>query len=161
MKVNQITIVSKDNPWAQGLSYDELAAFSASADADVNPITSEIVHAQPLGYVAVGLSDLGGECEPVKAIGYAGHSKNREYKGELYPQLGTVVVLPEFQGFGLGLALVDKTFEAMQQSHAKIVAVANHLSSGIFSKLGFDYVDDVVSDSGLLKPLYMFTSGQE
>ena len=160
MKTNQVVIVSKINPWLEGLSFDELAAYSSSPEADVNPVTVDIVAAQLLGFVAVCVSSLPGPYEASKAVGYAGYAKDREFKGTTYAQLGNVVVLPEFQGLGFGSKLVDKTFNAMKSLGKPIGAVANLLSAGIFNKLGFTYAGDVVSDSGLLKPFYTYDSGQ-
>lgn len=159
---NSLIIVSKIHPLAQYADATNLQKYSASLEADVNPITDDVLASDKVGYIALSVITHDGEIYDVtEAVGYAGHAKNREHKGTVYAQIGNLVVLPDFRGKGLAKAMVGKTKNSLiSQGYCCLAGVCNHLSSAIFRRYGFVLADEVLSDSGKLKPLYTLHHGE-
>lgn len=161
--MNQIVIFEKNNPVLSGVSTEKIMHYSQQPETDMNPLSPEILMAQDFGFCAVSAyMTINKEFELLEMVGYAGHTKDREFKGTIYTQIGNLVVLPEWQGMHLARKLVIKNqgFAIRSGSH-NLAAVCNHLSSGVFKACGFVYVDDVMSDSGKQKPLYAYCHGED
>lgn len=161
--MEQVLIFQKDNPILARISTEQIEQYSQLPDTDMNPITPEVLMAQDFGFCAVNavlqedkIFDL------VEVIGYAGHTKDREYAGKLYTQIGNLAVLPDWQGLGLAKALLGKNKDyAIAKGLGDLSIVCNALSSGIAHASGFEYLADVVSDSGGIKALYVYHHGTE
>lgn len=137
--------------------------YSQQSETDMNPLTPETLIAQDFGYCAVSASmTSNGEYELLDMVGYAGHTKDREFDGVIYTQIGNLVVLPELQGKNLAKKLVARNQDfAARSGILHLAAVCNHLSSGVFKSCGFIYLGDVMSDSGKQKPLYAYRHGED
>ncbi len=161
--MDQIVIFEKNNPVLHGVSTEQIMLYSQQPDTDMNPITPDTLAAQYFGYCAVSAHMVSNmEYELLEVVGYAGHTKDREYNGSTYTQIGNLVVLPEWQGNSLAKKLIVKNRDlAISRGCQNLAAVCNHLSSGVFKACGFGYVADVISDSGKQKPLYVYHHGED
>ncbi len=157
-----IIYTHKNNSSFFGLDMHEL--FTYTKESDMTALTEEGVEDHLSGYFGVLVETVAdGDYQPVKAIAYAGLTKVREYEGERFVQIGGVVCLPAFSGFGFATKAIHKAVQnyPLPEGFAGHAAVANEQSLRLLSGLGMEHVGIVPSEStGIPHPLLIARHGQ-
>lgn len=121
--------------------------FEQAKTFDMRPLSIEhmISHQHQFGAFATYWSFRGGYCGQ-QLVGYNAITGVREYKNHPYLVVGSLIVLEEYRGQGIGPKLVELTVGSASQDlvdgqYYGLVTRCNDASVPIFEKNGFEFVE--------------------
>lgn len=123
------------------------ALFEQAESYGMKPLSIEhmISHQHQFGAFATYWSFRGGYCGQ-QLVGYNAVTGVREYKNNLYLVIGSLIVLEEYRGKGIGPKLVEMTVGSASQDlvdgqYYGLVTRCNDASMPIFEQNGFEFVE--------------------
>lgn len=137
--------------------------FEQAKDFDMKPLSVDLMkdHKHQFGAVATYWSTRGGYCGE-KLVGYNAVTDVRSYKNDTYIVVGSLIVLEEYRGQGIGSKLVEMTVrsavnELLNPEYFGLFARCNDASKPIFKQNGFKFEEKQYDDRNVMTMSFLST----
>ncbi len=130
--------------------------FEQAEDFNMRPLSVDHMkdHKHQFGAVATYWSTRGGYCGE-ELGGYCAATGVRSYKDDTYIVIGSLIVLEEYRGQGLGSKLVEMTVnsavnELLNPEYFGLITICNDVCTPIFEQNGFKFVEQQDDEKNVL-----------